>query len=323
VERLAAQSCFAVALACALIACAPPRATASDLAAFLKRAEKMASNNRAVRADIEITHGDGPAQQAVLIIDPAAGRQLFAVRSSGWRSLLPLGWGKGEAVAGRGAKPKPYDVDEPLAGTDLRAMEFFPFWKTDYSLAFISDDSRLEKTVTLYAPHDVPYVLFVVTFDKAKLVAHLVKYFRDSTNNLVRLRTDSDYVMVGSRPRPQKIVIDDFTENSRTTIDLHWKVLDSVPKALMDEDTFDKATIDWPGPTIAANRAALARDRRGPRTAQAPAPRYDRASRATPRRIVDAATAAPNPLSMLTTVTPAAHEFIIASSAARPPKLAP
>ncbi len=39
--------------------------------------------------------------------------------------------------------------------------------------------------------------------------------------------------------------------------------------------------------------------------------------------IRDAATAAPNPLSMLTTVTPAAQLFSAASNAATPPKLAP
>ena len=32
---------------------------------------------------------------------------------------------------------------------------------------------------------------------------------------------------------------------------------------------------------------------------------------------------APNPLSMFTTATPAAHEFSIDSSAAKPPRLAP
>jgi len=251
VKGLAAQSSFAIALACTSIAWTPPLARASDLAAFLRRAEKMATSNRAVRADIQITHGEAPAEEAVLVIDPAAGRQLFALRSSGWRSLLPLDWGKGKAVTATGAKPREYGVDDPLAGTDLRGMEFFPFWKTDYTTAFISDDSRLEKTVTMYAPRDVPYVLFVVTFDKEKLVAHIVKYYRDSTNNLVRLRTDSDFVMVGSRPRPQRIVIDDFGENSRTTIDLHWKVLDGVPKGLMGDDTFDKATIDWKAPADA------------------------------------------------------------------------
>src|SRR5512139_2260836 len=39
--------------------------------------------------------------------------------------------------------------------------------------------------------------------------------------------------------------------------------------------------------------------------------------------LICAHTAAPNPLSMLTTDTPGAHEFNIASSAARPLKLTP
>jgi len=236
-----------VALLCCLIATAVVAASAStsDLAAFLERAEKMAVHNRAVRADIKISREGVAPESAVLIIDPASKRQLFAVKSSGWRSLLPLAWADGKAVENRGGKTVRYGVDQPLAGTDFRAMEFFPFWTTDYSTAFISDDSRLEKTVTLYARESTPYKLFVLTFDKTKLVPNLIKYYRDSFNNLVRLRSDSDYVMVGSRPRPQKIVVQDFTENSRTTFELAWRLLDRVPAGLMDEGSFATADIDW------------------------------------------------------------------------------
>jgi hypothetical protein len=71
-------------------------------------------------------------------------------------------------------------------------------------------------------------------------------------NNLVRLRRDSEFVMVGSRPRPTQIEIRDFTENSTTVYQLTWRALDSVPAGLTQESSFDKAAIEWPTEPVAA-----------------------------------------------------------------------
>jgi len=230
----------------------PAHATRADLTAFLERAGKMATHTSTVRADMTVELPDGTKDTAVLIIAPEAKHSFVAFRSTGWRALMPLDWGEGRAVKSTGGKPTDYGVDEPLAGTDLRAIEFFPFWDGDLSTAFISDSSRNEKTVTLYAPDEVPYILFVITFDKTTLVPLSTKYFRDQMSNLVRLRKDSDHVMVGSRPRPRKIVITDYTENQTTKIDLTWKTLDIVPTELMSEGTFDKASIDWADQPVAS-----------------------------------------------------------------------
>jgi hypothetical protein len=224
----------------------------SDLSAFLERAEQMSLYTKPVRADVKITRDGKPADAAVLIFDPTANREFFALKSSGWRALLPIGWGEGKAVTATGKSPVTHSSDEPLGTTGLRGMEFFPFWKTDYNGAFVSDSNRTEKTVTLYAKTGLPYVLFVITFDKEKLVPLAIKYYKDNMNNLVRLRRDSDFVMVGSRPRPRHVEIRDFTENSNTLYDFTWRTLDSVPEGLTKDQTFDKAALDWPTEPIAA-----------------------------------------------------------------------
>lgn len=233
------------------ISAGPARATRADLTAFLERAGKMATHSSTVRADMTIELPDGTKDTAVVIVAPETKQSFVAFRSTGWRALMPLGWGTGRVVKSTGDKPVDYGVDEPLAGTDLRAIEFFPFWDGDLSTAFISDSSRDEKTVTLYASDDVPYILFVITFDKTTLVPLSTKYFRDQMSNLVRLRRDSDHVMVGSRPRPQKIVITDYSENRTTKIDLTWRTLDAVPTELLNKGTFDKASIDWGDHSVA------------------------------------------------------------------------
>ncbi len=243
-------SIFAAALAATLMTApwlAPSGADASraDLTAFLERAGKMAEHNRAVRADMSIELPDGSRDTAVLIIAPEKDRSFIAFRSSGWRALMPLSWGQGKAVRSEGGKPETLDVDDPLSGTDLRAMEFFAFWDARIESAFISDSSRNEKTITLYTPDGVPYILFVVTFDKTQLVPVSMKYYRDEMSNLVRVRNDAGHKMVGSRPRPSSIEITDYSENTRSEIKLQWSTLDRIPDALLDEATFHSAEVDW------------------------------------------------------------------------------
>jgi hypothetical protein len=251
-KSIAVRTSWLLALLATSLAGSPARAWASDLSAFLDRAEQMALFNRPVRADIKVMRDDKLIDTAVLMVDPAAKRQFLALKSTGWRALLPIGWGQGKAVPAAGKSAVSLSMDDPLPETSLRGMEFFPFWKTDYNTAFVSDSNRLEKTVTLYGREGVPYVLFVLTFDKEKLVPLAIKYYKDNMNNLVRLRRDADFVMVGSRPRPRRIEIRDFTENSTTTYDIAWQALDSVPAGVMQESSFDKAAIEWPSEPIAA-----------------------------------------------------------------------
>jgi hypothetical protein len=249
--RSAARSAAVIAAVVLALTGPPILAWGSDLAAFLERAERMATFSRPVRADIKITRDGKVVDTALLVIDPNTNREFVALKSSGWRALLPIGWGQGKAMTAQGSAPVAFGVDDPLPATDLRGMEFFPFWKTDYTTAFVSDSNRLEKTVTLYA-RDVPYVLFVITFDKEKMVPVVIKYYKDNMNNLVRLRRDSDFVMVGSRPRPRHVEIRDFTENTATTFDITWHSLESVPPGLTEESSFHTTAIEWPNAPIAS-----------------------------------------------------------------------
>ena len=149
----------------------------SDLAAFLQRTERMAAYPQPLRVDILIER-DGGGEQALVIVDPASRLAFFAMRGNGWRGLMPLAWGHGKAVRATGKPIARWNVDTPLPGTELRPMEFFPFWRSDYERAFISDENRLEKTVTFYSSDDSPYSLLVVTFDKTKLVPVVAKYYQ-------------------------------------------------------------------------------------------------------------------------------------------------
>lgn len=220
--------CLPLAVASALLlapAFGAGPARAGDLAAFLERAERMTTVNEKVEADVTIKGADGSTRQVHLTIDPASGgTAVLEDPATGWKSETPLDWKDGKATAKTGASPAAIGPDAPLAGSDLRGIDFFPFWKTDYSRAMMSDENTLEQTVSLYADKGRPYSLYVVTFDKAKMVPRMMKFYRDSFSNLVRIRTDKNWVMVGSRPRPTEILIKDFATNSLHTYTFSWKV---------------------------------------------------------------------------------------------------
>lgn len=218
----------------------------SDLTAFLQRAEKMGQINRALRVDVRVTRDDGSHDTALILADPARSLAFVAVRSDGFRALAPLEWKTGISVAKDGATPATLGADDPLGALGLRATDLFPPWAHDYTTAFISDETPHEKTVTVYGTETIPYSLFVMTFDKERLVPTLTKYYRERLNNLIRLRKDDEYVMIGARPRPQKVTITDYVENSATSYDLLWSEVASLPAALFDDKGFATAEVPWP-----------------------------------------------------------------------------
>jgi hypothetical protein len=190
-----------------------------------------------------VTRADGSQDAAVILADPTRGRAFVAVKSDGFRALAPLGWKQGKATGKAGAGP--LGADDALGALGLRAMDLFPAWAHDYTTAFISDETAHEKTVTIYGTKAIPYSLFVITFDKERLVPTLTKYYRERFNNLVRLRKDESYAMVGARPRPQRITITDYLDNSTTTYDVKWSEAETLPSALFDDATFATADVPW------------------------------------------------------------------------------
>jgi hypothetical protein len=227
-DVVASRPTFAAAIlatAFLVIPGSPRPAHAGDLAAFLERAEKMSTVNEKVEADVTIKEADGSEKKGHLVIDPAGGgTATFEEAGTGFKSETPLAWKDGKAVAKTGAASARISVDDPLAGSDLRGIDFFPFWKTDYGKAFTSDENTMEQTVSLFADPGRPYSLYVITFDKTKLMPRMIKFYKDTFNNLVRIRTDKDWVMVGSRPRPTQILVRDFAANTTRTYTFDWKL---------------------------------------------------------------------------------------------------
>lgn len=247
IQRIRAGALHLALITTLLAAGAPTdaRATISDLAAFLQRAEKMAAFHRPMRADVRVTRPDRTTTTAVVIVAPERKSAFVAVRESGFRALVPLGWKDGRAIEKQGARAIDQPADAPLDGLGFRAADWFPSWAHDYTTSFISDETPHEKTVTVYGNDSVPYTLFVITFDKERMVPNYTKYYRETFNNLVRLRRDEDYIVVGARPRPRKVTITDYVENSEYVYDIEWSELSEIPAPLFDVGTFGGAAVEF------------------------------------------------------------------------------
>jgi len=231
----------ATTLAFAMLVPMPRPAQAGDLSAWLERTERMNTANDKVEADVVVRDPSGTVRKLHVAIDPAGdGKLTVEAADTGWKSETPLAWKDGGTVVRKtGASPEKIGVDEPLAGTELRGIDFFPFWKTDYARALTSDENTREHTISLYADKGRPYALYVVTFDKEKMVPRMLKYYRESFSNLVRIRTDKGWVMVGSRPRPGAILIKDFKTNALATYTFSWKLAgaaEAVPAAAEEKE---------------------------------------------------------------------------------------
>ncbi|NQY90194.1 MAG: hypothetical protein HRT46_00880 [Deltaproteobacteria bacterium] len=244
-RRLIAAAVTATALL--LATTVPSPASLADLYKFLERVERMAVPTHILRAELDIITGDGDPVKAVLFVSPGdEPRMVIDIPAADWRALLPFAWGKGLVARGE-RRPVSMSVDEVIPGTDLRPMEFFAFWKTDYNSTFVSDESTNEKTVSLYPPETVPYELFVIGFDKARMVPLTSKYYTGTMSNLARLRLDSKHIMVGSRLRPTHIEIRDYGENRTTTVELAWSVLAELPDGITTDAGFHLAVLSLDG----------------------------------------------------------------------------
>lgn len=83
-------------------------------------------------------------------------------------------------------------------------------------------------------PASSPYTLEVITFDREKLVPVKTLYYRDTLNNLAKMRRDGPFVLVGRKWMPQTISMETFALHTHSTLTLQWTQSADVPPELFD-----------------------------------------------------------------------------------------
>jgi hypothetical protein len=145
-----------------------------------------------------------------------------------------------------GGSIKTMSIGEPIADLGISYEDLSRFVVDDYKLWQIADEGT---DVVLAGGHpqvESAYVYRAYTFDKAKPIWLKVQFYAKALNNLVKLRTDSDHVLVGKKRFPGKIEIQNFVDNSKVTLTIKWSQAAAAPPEIFVPESFaGAALIPW------------------------------------------------------------------------------
>jgi hypothetical protein len=143
------------------------------------------------------------------------------VQSPRVRALLPA---SGGALLAAGPDPAPFPIDGALAGSEFSREDLQPFDAARFGSPTIVDRSAEDTTVS-FDPHDSQYSLEVITFDREKRVPVKVMSYKDTLNNLLKMRRDRAHVRVGGCWLPTEIAIENFPLKATSTLTLTWTTI--------------------------------------------------------------------------------------------------
>jgi hypothetical protein len=244
-----------VSLVALLVPVAP--AAAEDLTTFLTAATAAARPNVPLRADGELTttSPDGTVGDQIAILRRPNGDVYIELRNSGVRALL-LGDGKTALlVPGKGKSAAAFALDTQLGGSEFTREDLQPFNASPYRSPIIVDRNPGELTVSLTPSPPSQYALQVMTFDSERKAPLVVKDYKDTVSNLVKVRRSTQHTTVGDGWQPGEITMENFPMRSTSTLRLHWWQIEDVP-ALFDPAALGKpSALSWPAvtPGSAAN----------------------------------------------------------------------
>jgi len=209
-------------------------AVIDDLGKFLHTVEETTAVPAPLRADgeFEVMTTDGTRRAAVAFIVRPPADSYIEVQKTGPKAIL-LGQGQAYLLKDSSTKADQVTSDASFADSDFTCEDLEPFRVARYKDWRISDETGNEVTVTLY-PKTSQYSLVVTTFDSEKYVPLKTLYYRDTLNNLVKMRRNTDYGLIGRKWLPASISMESFKLRTHSTFTLHWTQNPTFPPELFD-----------------------------------------------------------------------------------------
>lgn len=245
-----------VILLCGIIIAAPASAEIADLQEFLRGVETANAIAMPLRGDGNLDVVSPEATQhypLALILRPPA--DLYVDLQNGMKALVPATGDAAYLLKPGATKADTFPPDAALAGSDFTREDLEPFRLAHYQDWRISDESAGEVTVTLFPQAASQYTLVVITFDAEKRLPLKTLYYRDTLSNLVKMRRDSDYVLVGRKPMATTVTMETFKLRTHSTFTLQWTQNPIFPPELFDPVFLSHpAGIAWPTMTAAPAR---------------------------------------------------------------------
>ena len=144
-------------------------------------------------------------------------------------------------------------IGEPIADLGISYEDLSRFVVEDFKLWQIADDTTDTVLAGGHPAVESAYVYRAYTLDKARSIPLKVQFYQKTLNNLVKLRTDSDHVLVGKKWFPQTIEIQNFPENSKAKLSIKWSQAATVPPEVLAPESFSAAPlVPWDAPAAPA-----------------------------------------------------------------------
>lgn len=219
---------------------------ATDLATFMKAANEGAAPAATARADGTIVSDtiEGRKEDRIAIVIRPNKDVYVELHDAGLRALVK-GGGKEAKVAAKGSAPEDFPRDALLDATDFNREDLEPFDASHYDSATILYRDANQITVQLN-PLASQYSLVVITFDPKKNARTKTLYYKDTLNNLQKMRLDSDHQQIGERWLPGKVTMESFALKTKTTLELKWSAAgDGADKLFDDASLQGPSSLAW------------------------------------------------------------------------------
>jgi len=237
----------------------PARATDGDsLHLLLLGAQDMNTPQTVLRADIAIaleTYKGPRTTTAIAFFAP--GKEILWYFQLKEPALAALVRGAERKVMQRtDGSIKTTAIGDPIDDLGFSYEDLSRFVVDDFKLWQIADENS---DVVLAGGHpqvESAYVYRAYTFDKSRTLPVKVQFYAKTLNNLVKLRTDSDHVLVGKKWFPGTIELQNFVDNSKATLTIHWSQAASAPPEILSPESFPGAApLPWGTPAAAPSAA--------------------------------------------------------------------
>lgn len=204
-----------------------------------------------LRADGELTVASPEATQrtpVILLYRPGKnGTDLYIeLKRDGSKALILSDGAQAFRLPTGAAKAEPFAPDAALADSEFTREDLEPFHVNVDGQAQISDENGNSITITL-VPKPSQYSLEVFTFDTQRKLPLKTLYYRDTVNNMIKMRRDNDYVAIGSKWLPMAITMEDFKLRTESTLTLKWSQDPAFAPELFDPALLARPSgLQWP-----------------------------------------------------------------------------
>jgi hypothetical protein len=222
-------------------------ARGDDLPAFLGAVATAARPTVPLRADgsLVTTSPDGTARDQIAMVRRPTGDVYIELRTAGVRALLSADGTTALLVPAAGKPSEPFALDASLGGSEFTREDLRPFNADYFRSPTIVDRDGSEMTLSL-TPTPSQYTLQVITFDVARKLPVVVKNYKDTLSNLVKMRRARAFISAGGTSVPSEVTMENFPLRATSTMTLRWQPAEDTP-ALFDPAGLGKPSpLTWP-----------------------------------------------------------------------------